>query len=68
MVTGEIQKIAFKVDEDIRPYFEKHKIHWTQQNERADSALQVRIAIHSLEEFKRWICRFGEHVEEIVQA
>ncbi|MDP2791220.1 MAG: WYL domain-containing transcriptional regulator [Rectinemataceae bacterium] len=65
MVTGEIQKVTFKVDEDICPYFENHKIHWTQQNEKADSTLQVSIAIHNIEEFKRWIYRFGNHISDI---
>jgi len=65
MVTGEIQKVVFKVDEDIYPYFERHKIHWTQQNEKVESALKVSIAIHNLEEFKRWIYRFGYHISGI---
>ncbi len=65
MVTGEIKKTAFKVDEDIAPYFERHKIHWTQQSEKADSTLQVSITIHNLEEFKRWIYRFGNHISDI---
>jgi predicted DNA-binding transcriptional regulator YafY len=68
MVTGEIQKVVFKIDEDICPYFERHKIHWTQQNEKVESALQVSIAIHNLKEFMRWIYRFGDHVEKIVQS
>lgn len=68
MVTGKIQKVLFKADEDIAPYFERHKIHWSQQNEKTDLVLQVSVSIHNFDEFKRWIYRFGDHVEEIVRS
>ena len=62
MVTGKTQSISFEVDEDIKPYFERNLIHWSQQVHQVDGRLRISLMIHNQEEFMRWIYRFGKHV------
>lgn len=62
MVTGKTQSLSFEVDEDIKPYFEKNLMHWSQQSHQVDGRLCISLMIHNQEEFMRWIYRFGKHV------
>lgn len=62
MVTGKTQSVSFEVDEDIKPYFEKNLMHWSQQVHQVDGRLRISLMIHNQEEFMRWIYRFGKHV------
>lgn len=65
MVTGKIQSISFEVDEDIKPYFERNKLHWSQEVHKREAHLLISVMIHNQEEFMRWIYRFGSHVSNI---
>jgi len=68
MVTGEIKEITFLLDEDISPYFKRHPLHWTQKCVELGNSMEVRLKIHNLKEFKRWLYRFGNHVYRVEVA
>lgn len=65
MVTGEIKEITCLLDNDISPYFKQHPLHWTQESVELGNSMEVRLKIHNLKEFKRWLYRFDNHVYKV---
>ena len=63
MVTGKTEKASFSIDDDIKPYFLRNQMHWTQNIDESNGRTRIGLMVHNREELSRWLCRFGNHVK-----